>query len=88
MNFQSEMEPDCRYRLNLEWSVEYNIDFLESLHSFRTRVTSESKIFTIRIPENNVMAHNTVCYLYNQHRNFNNISYVEQPYYTKLSSNK
>ena len=65
MNLQSEMEPDCRYRLNLEWSVEYNIDFLESLHSFRTIITSESERFINFIQESNVNAHDTVCYLDN-----------------------
>ena len=65
MNLQSEMEPDCRYRLNLEWSVEYNIDFLESLHSFQTFITSESVRFTKLIPESSVNAHDTVCYFYN-----------------------
>ena len=62
MNLRSVRKPDCRYQLILEWSVEYNIDFLESLHLFRTIVTSESTYLTV-IRENNVYAHNTVCYI-------------------------
>ena len=63
MNLRSERELDCRYWLTLEWSVEYNIDFLEFLHSFRTIVTTESKRFTELIQESSVNAHNTVCYI-------------------------
>ena len=65
MNLQRIKEPDCRYRLILNWSVEYNIDFLESLHSFRSVVTTESKFITELIQESNVDAHNTVGYVYN-----------------------
>ena len=63
MNLRSVREPDCRYRLILEWSVEYNIDFLESLSLFQTIVTSDESKFLTFIQENNVYAHNTVCYI-------------------------
>ena len=63
MDFQPIKEPDCRYRLTLNWSVEYNIDFLEALHSFRTVVTIENKRFTELIQDSSVSAHNTVCYI-------------------------
>ena len=63
MNLQTIKEPDCRYRLALNWSVEYNIDFLESLRSFRTVVTTESNRFLELVQENSVSAHNTVCYI-------------------------
>ena len=87
MNLRSERELDCRYRLTLEWSAEYNIDFLEALHSFQTVVTTESKLFTERIQENSVIAHNTVCYITSTCI-FNNFSHLEQPNQTRLSSNK
>ena len=80
MNLRSERELDCRYRLTLEWSVEYNIDFLESLLLFRTIVTTENKRFTEFIQESSVSAHNTVCYITNACM-FNNVSHLEQPYY-------
>ena len=63
MNLRSEREPECRYRLTVEWSVEYNIDFLESLLLFQTFVTTENKQFTERIQYSSVSAHNTVCYI-------------------------
>ena len=79
MNLRSERERDCRYRLTLEWSVEYNIDFLEALHSFRTVVTTENKRFTKLIQESSVIAHNAVCYITSTYI-FNNFSHLEQPY--------
>ena len=78
MNFQRIKEPDCRYQLILNWSVEYNIDFLESLHSFRTIVSTKSKFLTELIPESSVDAHNTVGYITSTCI-LNNISHLEQP---------
>ena len=60
LNLQPEKEVDGRYRLTLEWSVEYNIDFLESLDFFRIAVTGESN-FQLLFEQRTVQSHDTVC---------------------------
>ena len=64
LNLQSESQPGCKYGLILEWSVEYNIDFLEALNFFRITVASEINDFPI-VQEKTIPAHDTVCYTTN-----------------------
>ena len=42
MKVHQNKQPDGSHRVTLEWSVEYNIDVVESLDFFRILVTSES----------------------------------------------
>ena len=61
MDVQSNMQSDGRYWVTLEWSMEYNIDVMESLHFFRIIVTTESRIArNIIFREENTFAHDTV----------------------------
>ena len=62
MNVQSSKQSDFSYRVTLEWSVEYNIDVLESLDFFRIIVSTERRLRShIIVQENNMRAHDTVC---------------------------
>ena len=60
MNVQPNKQSDFSYRVTLEWSVEYNIDVLESLDFFQIYVTTENRLTTI-VGEKNMPAHDTVC---------------------------
>ena len=64
LNLQSENQPGCEYWLTLEWSVEYNIDFLEALDFFRITLTSEVNPFQF-IQDKTILAHDTVCCITN-----------------------
>ena len=62
MNVQPNKQSDFSYRVTLEWSVEYNIEVLESLDFFRIIVSTESGLMRNEfVQENLVPAHDTVC---------------------------
>ena len=62
MNLKPSKQSDFSYRVTLEWSVEYNIDVLESLNFFGIIVSTESRLRShILVPENSMPAHDTVC---------------------------
>ena len=60
MNVQQNLQSDFTYRVTLEWSVEYNIDVLESLDFFRIAVSTESRQ-SIYMEETIMSAHDAVC---------------------------
>ena len=62
MNVRPNKQSDFSYRVTLEWTVEYNIDVLESLDFFRILVTTESRHMShVFIQEKLMPAHDTVC---------------------------
>ena len=62
MNVQPNIQSDFRYRVTLEWSIEYNIDVLESLDFFRIIVSTEKRQKSNTFVKENLMpAHDTVC---------------------------
>ena len=61
MNLQSNKQPDCSYRLTVEWSVEYNIELLQTLDKFSIVVRSGDDFHNI-VSEAE-FAHDAVCYI-------------------------
>ena len=61
MNVQPNKQSDFSYRIILEWSVEYNIEVLESLDFFRVIVSTESRLRSNIFVQNLMPAHDTVC---------------------------
>ena len=62
MNVRPNIQSDFSYRVTLEWSVEYNIDVLESLDSFQILVSTESRFDIHTIARQTIIpAHDTVC---------------------------
>jgi len=60
MNLRQIQQPNCVYRLMVEWNMEYDVDVLQSIESFAIIVHSESDHLTIET--DNIIAHNTVSY--------------------------
>ncbi|XP_065897318.1 uncharacterized protein [Dysidea avara] len=43
-------QPDCTYRVVVEWSVDYDIDLLESLDTFKISVLEKNNLFNVASP--------------------------------------
>ena len=54
-------QPDCTYRVVVEWSVDYDIDLLESLDTFKISVLEKNNLFNVASPFG-VLAKNIVCF--------------------------
>ena len=68
MNVQPNIQSDSTYRVTLEWTVEYNIDVLESLDFFRIVVSTERHQREHNLIDENILsAHDTVCCINYQH---------------------
>jgi len=88
MNLRQIQKPNCVYRLMVEWNMEYDVDVLQSIESFTIVVHSETDHFTIKTDD--VIAHNTVSYIYEVYKSLMYLLpfYIEYPCQTSLSSNK
>jgi len=54
-------QPDCTYRVILKWSVNYDIDILESLNDFSISLYEKDDLLNIASPFG-ILANNIVCF--------------------------
>jgi len=60
-NVEPVRQPDCTYRAILKWSVNYDIDILESLHKFEIYLYKKDDLLNIA-PPFSIQANNIVCF--------------------------